>query len=246
MFCVAMVVAGWFYNTSINSSGIKKVTPSPNVTTSDEFPTLQVLNHPLIQHKLSLMRDVKTSTKQFRSLLTEISLLMGYEITRNLPLTEKSIETPMQTTVANVIKGKKVAVVPILRAGTGMAEGLLELMPSARVGNIGLYRNEETKQPVEYLVKLPSAKGRRFIVVDPMLATGNSAAYAIDIVKRHGVPSENIIFMALVVAPEGMAVFEKAHPDIPVYAASLDEGINENAYIMPGLGDAGDRLYGTK
>jgi len=222
------------------------VTPSPNITTSDEFPTLHVLNHPLIQHKLSLMRDIKTSTKQFRSLLKEISLLMGYEITRNLPLTEKSIETPMQTTTANVIKGKKVAVVPILRAGTGMAEGLLELMPSARVGNIGLYRNEETKQPVEYLVKLPSAKGRRFIVADPMLATGNSAAYAIDIVKRHGVMAENIIFMALVVAPEGMRVFAKAHPDIPVYSASLDEGINENAYIMPGLGDAGDRLYGTK
>ena len=215
-------------------------------STSPEFPTLHVLDHPLIQHKLSLMRDKQTSTRDFRELLKEIALLMGYEITRDLPLMQKEIVTPLKKMEANVIRGKKVAIVPILRAGTGMAEGLLELMPSARVGNIGLYRDEKTKKPVEYLVKLPSAAGRRFIVVDPMLATGNSAAYAVDIVKRHGVKSENISFVSLVTAPEGMRVFAKAHPDIQVYTAALDTHLNKNAYIVPGLGDAGDRLYGTK
>jgi len=217
-----------------------------SATAHGEFPTLHVLGHPLIQHKLSMMRDKQTSTHNFRDLLKEIALLMGYEITRDLPLTTKEIETPMKKMEAPVIKGKKVAIVPILRAGTGMAEGLLELMPSARVGNIGLYRDEKTKKPVEYLVKLPTAAGRRFIVVDPMLATGNSAAYAVDIVKRHGVKSANISFMSLVTAPEGMRVFARAHPDIQVYTASLDTNLNKNAYIVPGLGDAGDRLYGTK
>ncbi len=220
--------------------------PNSAETTADEFPTLHVLDHPLIRHKLSLMRDKNTSTRDFRDLLKEIALLMGYEITRDLPLMKKEIETPLKKFEADVIRGKKVAIVPILRAGTGMADGLLELMPSARVGNIGLYRDEKTKKPVEYLVKLPSSAGRRFIVVDPMLATGNSAAYAVDIVKRHGVKGANITFMALVTAPEGMRVFAKAHPDIQVYTASLDSHLNKNAYIVPGLGDAGDRLYGTK
>jgi len=220
--------------------------PNSDETARNEFPTLHVLDHPLIQHKLSIMRDKNTSTRDFRELLKEIALLMGYEITRDLPLMTKEIETPLKKVDANVIKGKKVAIVPILRAGTGMAEGLLQLMPSARVGNIGLYRDEKTKKPVEYLVKLPSASGRRFIVVDPMLATGNSAAYAVDIVKRHGVKSGNITFMSLVTAPEGMRIFAKAHPDIQVYTASLDTHLNKNAYIVPGLGDAGDRLYGTK
>ncbi len=220
--------------------------PDTPETARSEFPTLNVLDHPLIQHKLSLMRDKDTSTRDFRELLKEIALLMGYEITRDLPLMSKEIVTPMKKMDANVIKGKKVAIVPILRAGTGMAEGLLELMPSARVGNIGLYRDEKTKKPVEYLVKLPSAAGRRFIVVDPMLATGNSAAYAVNIVKRHGVKSENISFMSLVTAPEGMRIFANAHPDIQVYTAALDSHLNKNAYIIPGLGDAGDRLYGTK
>jgi len=220
--------------------------PNSDETARSEFSTLHVLDHPLIQHKLSIMRDKNTSTRDFRELLKEIALLMGYEITRDLPLMMKEIETPLKKLEAKVIKGKKVAIVPILRAGTGMAEGLLQLMPSARVGNIGLYRDEKTKKPVEYLVKLPSAAGRRFIIVDPMLATGNSAAYAVDLVKKHGVKSDNISFMSLVTAPEGMRIFAKAHPDIQVYTASLDSHLNKNAYIVPGLGDAGDRLYGTK
>ena len=213
---------------------------------SDRFPSLHVLDHPLIQHKLSLMRDRRTPTIQFRLLLKEIALLMGYEITRSLPLTSEEIETPVAPMVAPVIAGKKVAIVSILRAGLVMAEGLQELIPSARVGHIGLYRDPVTKRPVEYFVKLPEPEGRLFILVDPMLATGHSAAYAVDVLNRKGVDDSQIRSMALVVAPEGMTVFAAAHPRIPVIAAALDQHLNDHAYIVPGLGDAGDRLFGTK
>src|SRR5262245_23220345 len=211
-----------------------------------EFPQLQVLDHPLIQHKLSIMRDKTTPTIHFRQLLKEISLLMGYEITRQLPMTTARIETPLAEIDAPVLAGKKVAVVPILRAGLGMADGLLELIPPARVGHVGLYRDHETKRPVEYFVKLPDPEGRVFILVDPMLATGHSAAAAAGSLNKRGVSDDNIRMMVLVAAPEGVRVFHKAHPKIPVYAAALDSHLNENAYIVPGLGDAGDRLFGTK
>jgi uracil phosphoribosyltransferase len=210
------------------------------------FPSLTILDHPLILHKLTHMRDRRTPTVQFRQLLREISLLMGYEITRPLPLVQTHIETPVAAMEAPTIAGKKVAVVPILRAGLGMAEGLMDLMPSARQGHIGLYRDEATRRPVEYLVKLPEPEGRLFIVTDPMLATGNSALHAVDVLNRHGVADEMIRFMALVAAPEGMASFAASHPHVRVYAASLDRQLNERAFIVPGLGDAGDRLFGTK
>ncbi|MEZ5667440.1 MAG: uracil phosphoribosyltransferase [Alphaproteobacteria bacterium] len=209
-------------------------------------PNLHVLDHPLIAHKLSIMRDRDTSTIKFRALLKEIALLMGYEVTRNLPIATKRIETPLAEMDAPVIAGKKLAVVPILRAGLGMAEGLLELVPTARVGHIGLYRDPKTKRPVEYLVKLPEADGRTFILVDPMLATGYSAAYAIDVLNRWGVEDANILFLALVSAPEGVKVMAETHPDVAVYTAALDSHLNEKAYIVPGLGDAGDRLFGTR
>ncbi|MGD9639298.1 MAG: uracil phosphoribosyltransferase [Alphaproteobacteria bacterium] len=212
-----------------------------------DYKNIFIVEHPLIQHKLTKMRDIETSTRTFRELLKEIALLMGYEVTRELPLTYEPIETPLcRMEKAPVIAGKKLTVVPILRAGIGMADGLLQLVPSARVGHIGLYRDEETKKPVEYLVKIPQQEGRLFIIVDPMLATGNSAVAAVDILIKRGIPSENIVFLALVGAPEGAEVFSKAHPDVPVYIAAMDEKLNENAYILPGLGDAGDRLFGTK
>jgi uracil phosphoribosyltransferase len=211
-----------------------------------QFPNLRVLDHPLIQHKLTFMRDERTSTRSFRLLLKEIAMLMGYEITRNLPLTNTTIETPLQPMQAPVLEGRKLAVVPILRAGLGMADGILELLPSARVGHIGLYRDHDTHKPVEYLVKLPDPAGRQFLLVDPMLATGNSAVYAVDVLLRHGVEKSAISFMALVAAPEGVTVFQAAHPEIPVFTAALDSHLNENAYIVPGLGDAGDRLFGTR
>jgi uracil phosphoribosyltransferase len=201
----------------------------------DEFPNLFILDHPLIQHKLTHMRNVTTSTRTFRQLLREIALLMGYEVTRNLPLADETINT-----------GKKLAIVPILRAGVGMADGLLELVPGARVGHIGLYRDPETKKPHEYLVKLPEVEGRTFILVDPMLATGNSAAHAVAVLNARGVPDSDMRFLALVGAPEGMRVFNRQHAAVKVYVASLDSHLNEQAYIVPGLGDAGDRLFGTK
>ncbi len=207
---------------------------------------LNVLDHPLIAHKLSLMRDATCSTKDFRTLLKEISLLMGYELTRDLPVRHQKVTTPVADTMGRFIAGKKVAIVPILRAGLGMADGLLELMPSARVGHIGVYRDPDTLQPVEYLVKLPEVEGRLFIVVDPMLATGNSAVYALDVLNKRGVADENIRFMALVAAPEGVARLTAAHPSVNVFVAALDEKLNDHAYIVPGLGDAGDRLFGTK
>ena len=208
------------------------------------FPRLHIVDHPLIQHKLSIMRDKNTCTKDFRALLREIALLMGYEVTRNLPLTTHSIETPLCRFDAPFLADKKPVIVPILRAGLGMADGFLELMPSARVGHIGMYR-DENKRPVEYLVKLPDLEGRTFFLVDPMLATGYSASHGVEVLQKRGVKGENIIFMSLLCAPEGVETFQKLHPDVEVYTASLDDHLNEKAYIVPGLGDAGDRLYGT-
>jgi uracil phosphoribosyltransferase len=211
-----------------------------------QFPNLYVADHPLIQHKLSLMRDVACHKAQFKLLLKEISLLMGYELTRHLPLTTRPIATPMCGMDAPVLAGKKPVIVPVLRAGIGMAEGLEELMPSARVGHIGLYRDHSTHEPVEYLVRLPDTEGRMFIVVDPMLATGNSAKHALDVLVREGAKAENIRFMALVAAPEGVEILLRAYPQVKIFTAALDNHLNENAYIIPGLGDAGDRLFGTK
>ncbi|MBI1216480.1 MAG: uracil phosphoribosyltransferase [Alphaproteobacteria bacterium] len=214
--------------------------------TRNEFPNLFIIDHPVVQHDLTYMRDKKAGTRQFRRLLREIAMLMGFELTRGLPMTVKDIETPLAKMQAPVLDGKKLAVVPILRAGLGMADGLLALVPSARVGHLGLYRDHETKKPVEYLVKLPSVEDRVFILVDPMLATGNSAVHAVNVLVRHGVPVEKIRFMALVAAPEGVRTFHEAFPDVPVYVAALDDRLDENAYIVPGLGDAGDRMFGTK
>ena len=210
------------------------------------FPNLFILNHPLIQHKLSHMRERDTSTRTFRELLKEITLLMGYEITRDLPLTTRKIETPLVTIDAPVIAGKKLAIVPILRAGIGMSDGLLELVPSARVGHVGVFRDPDTHMPVEYLVRLPDTSDRIFILCDPMVATGNSAVHAVDVLKKRGVSDEQIIFLALVAAPEGVEVFQKSHPNVKLYVASLDSHLNDHAYIVPGLGDAGDRIFGTK
>jgi uracil phosphoribosyltransferase len=211
-----------------------------------EFPNLYVADHPLILHKMSLMRDVNCNKVMFKILLKELSLLMGYELTRTLPITTREIQTPLEKMHAPVIEGKKAVIVPILRAGLGMAEGLEELMPTARVGHIGLYRDHDTKLPVEYLVKLPNPEGRSFILVDPMLATGNSAKYAIDVLVKHGVKPQQIRFMALVAAPEGVKVLLDSYPQVPVFVAALDRELNSSSYILPGLGDAGDRLFGTK
>lgn len=205
---------------------------------------VNVIDHPLIQHKLTIMRMTKTSSSEFRTLLKEITLLMGYEITRDFPLEDIEIETPLETTIGKQVAGKKVGIVPILRAGFGMVEGLTTLMPAARVGVIGLYRDPVTAKPVEYYCKLPDVEGRDFILVDPMLATGGSAVAAIDMMKQRGV--KNIKFMCLVAAPEGVQVVNEAHPDVPIYTASLDRCLNDHKYILPGLGDAGDRIFGTK
>ncbi|WEV45344.1 uracil phosphoribosyltransferase [Streptococcaceae bacterium ESL0687] len=205
----------------------------------------QVIDHPLIQHKLTIIRQTKTGTKEFREIVNEISMLMGYEISRDLPLEDIEIETPITKTVQKTLAGKKLAIVPILRAGIGMVDGILSLIPAAKVGHIGMYRDEETLQPVEYLVKLPEdIDQRQIFVVDPMLATGGSAILAIDSLKKRG--ATNIKFVCLVAAPEGVKALEEAHPDIDIYTASLDERLNEHGYIVPGLGDAGDRLFGTK
>ena len=209
------------------------------------FPNLFILDHPLIQHKLTHMRDRRTSTRTFRELLRELTLLMGYEITRDLPLTTERIETPLTAMDAPVIAGKKVAVVPVLRAGLGMAEGLMDLIPSARQGHIGLYRGDDAR-PVEYYVRLPEVEGRMFIVCDPMLATGYSAAHAVRALVERGVPPEHIRYLALVAAPEGVEVFQREHPAVRVYVAALDSHLDAHSYIVPGLGDAGDRIFGTK
>lgn len=207
--------------------------------------TLHIVDHPLIQHKLSKMRDKNTGSKDFRELLYEITVLMGYELTRDLPLEDEKIETPITKMTAKVISGKKLALVPILRAGLGMVDGLLNLIPVAKVGHIGLYRDPVTHKPVEYYCKLPfDIEERTIIVADPMLATGGSASDAITLLKRKG--CTNIRLLCLVAAPEGVAKVQSEHPDVDIYAAALDECLNENAYIVPGLGDAGDRLFGTK
>ena len=206
---------------------------------------LNIIDHPLIQHKLTIMRSKETGSKDFRALLNEISLLMGYEITRDLPLQDVEIETPLCKMKAKEIAGKKLAIVPILRAGIGMVDGLLTLLPVAKVGHIGLYRNEETHKPVFYYCKLPEdIQNRLVIVTDPMLATGGSASDAISMLKEKG--CTQIKLMCLVSAPEGVAKVQADHPDVDIYVASLDEKLNENAYIVPGLGDAGDRIFGTK
>jgi uracil phosphoribosyltransferase (EC 2.4.2.9) len=204
-----------------------------------------VFDHPLIQHKLTYIRDKNTGTKEFRELVEEISTLMAFEVTRDLPLEEIEIETPIAKTKAKVITGKKLGVVPILRAGMGMVDGILKLIPNAKVGHIGLYRDPETLKPVEYYVKLPSDVSERdFIVVDPMLATGGSACEAINAIKKRG--AKHIIFMCLIAAPEGVEKLRNTHPDVDIYIAALDERLNDHGYIVPGLGDAGDRLFGTK
>ena len=206
---------------------------------------LTVVDHPLVQHKLTLMRDVDTPTAVFRQLLREISTLLAYEVTRGLAMTTRRIETPLQEMDAPVLDGRKLALVSILRAGNGLLDGILELVPNARVGFVGLYRDPETLKPVQYYYKVPEAIGERLtIVVDPMLATGNSSAAAIDLLKEGG--AKNIRFLCLLAAPEGVARMKEAHPDVPIVTAALDSRLNDHGYIVPGLGDAGDRMFGTK
>ncbi|EAG1770665.1 uracil phosphoribosyltransferase [Listeria monocytogenes] len=206
---------------------------------------VHVINHPLVQHKLTIIRDKNTGTKAFRELVDEVATLMAYEITCDMELEDIQVETPLQTTTAKTLTGKKLGIVPILRAGLGMQDGILKLIPAAKVGHVGLYRDHDTLEPVEYFVKLPSdVEERLFIVVDPMLATGGSAIMAIDCLKKRG--ARNMKFMCLVAAPEGVKALQDAHPDVEIYVAGLDEKLDENGYIRPGLGDAGDRLFGTK
>jgi uracil phosphoribosyltransferase len=205
---------------------------------------LHIIDHPLVQHKLTLMRDKDASTMKFRALLKEISMFMGYEVTRDFPLTYEEIETPLQKMNAPKIAGKKVVIVPILRGGLGMVEGLTELIPSARIGHIGMYRDEETCLPVFYYYKMPSGKDRMVIVTDPMLATGGSACDAITRLKNDGYT--NIRLMCLVASPQGVKAVQDMHPDVDIFLAALDEGLNDKNYILPGLGDAGDRIFGTK
>ena len=206
---------------------------------------ITVTNHPLIQHKLSILRDKNTGSKEFRALISEIAMLMCYEATRDLELKEVEIETPIAKTRVKKLSGKKLAIVPILRAGLGMVDGMTTLIPSARVGHIGLYRDPDTLQPVEYYCKLPHDIGERdVIVVDPMCATGGSAIDAITLIKKRG--PKNIKFMCTIAAPEGLKALSEAHPDVDIYCAALDECLNEHGYIVPGLGDAGDRIFGTK
>lgn len=210
-----------------------------------EFPNLTVLDHPLIQHKLTILRDRKTSTRDFKQLVNEIAMLMAYEVTKDLPLEPVEIETPLERTRGAQVAGKKLTLVPILRAGLGMVEGIAQLIPSARVGHIGLYRDHGTLQPVDYYFKIPSGEqDRAFFVLDPMLATGGSAVAAMAALKKAG--AQRIRFLCLVSAPEGVKRMLEAHPDVPVYAAALDRQLNEKGYILPGLGDAGDRLFGTR
>ncbi|RRG18549.1 uracil phosphoribosyltransferase [Weissella viridescens] len=205
---------------------------------------LTVFEHPLIQHKLSIIRNKEVGTKEFREIVDEIASLMAYEVTRDLPMTEVTIETPVATTEQKTLAGKKLAIVPILRAGLGMVDGIMKLIPAARIGHIGMYRDEETLEPVEYFVKLPDdIDQREVLLVDPMLATGGSADMAIDALKKRG--ANKIKLITLVSAPEGVAAVQKAHPDVDIFTASVDDYLNEDGYIVPGLGDAGDRLFGT-
>lgn len=206
---------------------------------------VRIIDHPLIQHKLSLIRDVKTGPKEFRELLEEIAMLMAYEITRNLPLEDMEIETPVAKCCCKVLAGKKLGVVPILRAGLGMVNGVVRLIPAAKVGHIGVYRDPETLKPVEYYCKLPTdVAEREIVIIDPMLATGGSSVAAIDMIKRKG--GRSIKLMCLVAAPEGVLLVNESHPDVEIYTAAVDERLNDHGYIVPGLGDAGDRIFGTK
>ena len=205
----------------------------------------QVIDHPLIQHKLTMIRDKNCGTKVFREVVNEIAMLMAYEVSRDMPLEDLVIETPIEESTQKTLSGKKVAIIPILRAGLGMVDGILELIPAAKVGHIGMYRDEETLEPHEYFVKLPEdIDERQLFIVDPMLATGGSAIMAIDALKKRG--ASNMTFVCLVAAPEGVKALQDAHPDVDIYTANLDERLNEHGYIVPGLGDAGDRLFGTK
>jgi uracil phosphoribosyltransferase len=208
------------------------------------FPNLTVLEHPLILHKLALLRDRRTPTREFRALVSEIAMLMTYETTRDLPTWPVTVETPLESTPARMVAGKKLTLVPILRAGLGMVEGISQLIPSARIGHIGLYRDHETLQPVSYYFKVPSEPGRDFFVLDPMLATGGSAVAAVQKLKDAG--ATRIRLLCLVAAPEGVQAMLDAHPDVPVFAAALDRELNDKGYILPGLGDAGDRIFGTR
>ena len=206
---------------------------------------VHVLDHPLIQHKLAILRSKNTTVKEFRELISEIAGLMCYEATRNLPTVEVDVETPVAVAKCRVLAGKKLAIVPVLRAGLGMVDSMVDLIPSAKIGHIGLYRDPETHKPVEYYCKLPEDIGNRQVyVVDPMLATGGSAVAAIDFLKEHG--CKNIIMMNIIGCPEGVKMVQEAHPDVDIYMAACDERLNEHAYIIPGLGDAGDRIFGTK
>ena len=205
---------------------------------------VQVMDHPLIQHKVTLMRKKETGSKDFRNLLEEITMLMGYEITRDLPLEDVEIETPVAKMMGKQISGKKLGIVPVLRAGLGMVQGMLNLVPTAKVGHIGLYRDPQTLEPVEYYCKLPDVEDRDFIIVDPMLATGGSASAAITLLKEKGI--KNIKLMCLVAAPQGVQKVNADHPDVRIYVAALDDKLNDQGYIVPGLGDAGDRIFGTK
>lgn len=216
--------------------------------TPPDLPNLFIIDHPLVQHKLTEMRETERPMVGFRGRMREIALLLAYEVTRDLPLTTRRIETPIQPMDAPTLDGPMPAIVPILRAGMVMADSMAEqLIPGAPIGHIGLYRDHVTHRPVEYMAKLPEdIPGRIFIIVDPMLATGHSLAHAIEVIQRHGIPAERIRVMALVAAPEGVKVLLEKHPKVKVFTAALDEKLNENAYIVPGLGDAGDRLYGTR
>ncbi|KRM90814.1 uracil phosphoribosyltransferase [Liquorilactobacillus cacaonum] len=205
----------------------------------------EVLDHPLIQHKLTIIRDKNCGTREFREVVNEIAELMAYEVSRDMPLEDVEVETPITVTTKKSLAGKKVVIVPILRAGLGMVDGILELIPAAKVGHVGMYRDEETLKPVEYFVKMPeNMESREIFVVDPMLATGGSAIMAVDALKKRG--AVTIKFVCLVAAPEGVKALREAHPDIDIFAAALDDHLDENGYIVPGLGDAGDRLFGTK
>ena len=209
------------------------------------YENVFIMEHPLIQHKISMLRDERTGTNEFRRLIEEITVLMGYEALRDLPLEDIEIKTPIETCYSPMIAGKKLAIVPILRAGLGMVNGILTLVPSAKVGHIGLYRDEETHEPHEYFCKLPAPiEQRTILVLAPMLATGGSAVAAVNFIKEHG--GKNIKFMCIIAAPEGIKHFRECHPDVPLYCGHLDRCLNENAYICPGLGDAGDRIFGTK
>jgi uracil phosphoribosyltransferase len=223
--------------------GARHVHPEPPMP--HQFPNLTVIGHPLVRHKLAVLRDKETSKKKFKELVDEIAMLMAYEVTKELPLQAVEIETPLETTTEMMLSGKKLTVVPILRAGLGMVEGVVRLIPSARVGHIGLFRDHDTLQPVDYYFKIPpEPEARDFILLDPMLATGGSASAATSSLKRHG--AARVRFVCLVAAPEGVQRMLNDHPDVHVYAAALDRELNDVGYILPGLGDAGDRLFGTK